>query len=64
MVVALTDRSESSDALSDGSTTDAVVFEGDSEGAEEFPQSPVEEEVGGVRCPTSGKSQAGIRQSG
>ena len=46
MVVALTDRSESSDALSDGSTTDTVVFEGDSEaGAEEFPQSPVEEEV-------------------
>ena len=39
-------RSESSDALSDGSTTDTVAFEGDSEaGAEEFPQSPVEEEV-------------------
>ena len=28
MVVALTDRSESSDALSDGSSTDTVVFEG------------------------------------
>ena len=37
MVVALKDRSESSDALSDGSTMDTVIFEGDSEaGAEEF----------------------------
>ena len=38
----LTNRSESSDALSDVSTTDTVVFEENSEvGAEEFPQSPV-----------------------
>ena len=30
----------------DGSTTDTVIFEGDSEtGVEEFPQSPVDEEV-------------------
>ena len=45
MVVALSDRSEFSD-VSDGSTTDTVIFEGDSEaGVEEFSQSRIDEEV-------------------
>ena len=46
ILVALAHRSESSDALSDGSTTDTVMFERDTEAdAEDFSQSLVEEEV-------------------